>query len=446
MFISYFGGYHCCYFQAGLCSQETCGKLRKIPPASPPTVPNEKDPDKLSLALEPECAAIYCQNMPDTAAFCPDKVPDQSTCYLVVDIGGGTVDVYAHRVNSTPVQHVQVVHPPTGNDCGGSKVNEEFKAFLGRLVNDEKFSRYLQTDDPATNAKHSADLNELVNVTFEDQKIHFGSRGGKGLKPDSELSIRFPFTFLNFYKNDIDKGIKRMNDAPLTQVDQDLRIEYSLMDEFFQPVVEEMLRCISQTLEDVKAEANVDTIYLVGGFGGSKYIYNKFRQRFGESYKYITPAEPDFAVIRGAVLFRQHPDIVYARKADATYGIGISIPFDPLIHDPTYKWVDSDGKEWCSQIFKTVVERGDLVDAKEVFHLAFELTKQRSKTIKIYSSSEKGAKPVEIGEFVMPDLTGDKNCEVNITFDLSHTEIQVMAHDCTSEDEVKVTLDFLSVL
>ena len=417
-----------------------------MPPALSPAVPNESNPDKLSLALEPECAAIYCQNMSEqqVAPHCQSETPQQSMCYLMVDIGGGTVDVYAHKVSSSPDRHVQVVHPPTGNACGGSKVNREFEKFLEKLVNDEGFSRYLHTGDQATNAKHSADLNKLVHWYFEDQKVLFGSRGGIGLKPNSKLTVRFPFTFLEFYKNDIDEGIKRMKDARLTRVGQDLRIEYSMMDYFLQPVVEGMLECISQTLRDVKAK--VDTIYLVGGFGGSKYIYKMIHERFGDSYKYITPAEPDFAVIRGAVLFRHNPDIVYARKADATYTIGISIPFNQTTHDPEYKWVDDDRMEWYSQIFKTVVERGDLVYTKEVFHLVFEPTTQTSKTIKIYSTSEKDAKAVEIGEFVMPDLTGDENHKVDITFDLSHTEIQVKARDRTSGNEVKVTLDFLSVL
>ena len=155
----------------------------------------EKDPDKLSLALVPECAAFYCQNMSEQqlAVYCPAQKPSyQSTQYLVVDIGGGTVDISAHKVSPTPDRHLQVVHPPTGNDCGGSSVNNEFKAFLGRLVNDKKFTRYVQTNDPLTNARHSADLNELVNRTFEIQKVLFGRRGGIGSRPDSMLTIRLP--------------------------------------------------------------------------------------------------------------------------------------------------------------------------------------------------------------------------------------------------------------
>ena len=378
-------------------------------------------------------------------------------CYLVVDIGGDTVDISAHKVSSTPDQHLQVVHPPTGNDCGGSRVSKEFEKFPEKLVNDELFSRYLKANDAVTNAKHSADLNELVNRTFEDQKVIFGSKGGFGLKPDSKLAIRLPISFYQVYKDDIDKGIIRMKDARLKLVYLDLRIEYSLMADFFQPVVEGMLECISQTLREVYA--TVDTIYLVGGFGGSQYIYKKIHERFGDSYKYITPREPDFAVVRGAVLFRLNPDIVHARKVDATYGIGISIPFDPLIHDSEYNWIDVDGEVMCSNIFSTVVERGDLVCTEELFSTVFVPTmhQQTSKQFEIYSTLErdvwyttgkrgKGSRDTihKIGEVQMPDWTRDKDRKINVTFDFSHTEIHVKAYNRTSGNEVKVVLDFLS--
>ena len=441
--------YHCCYLQAGLCSQETCGKLQKAS-VSPPTVPMEKDPDKLSLALEPECAAIYCQSMSSrqqVAAYCPAQEPFQSTRYLVVDIGGGTVDISAHRLRPTPDQHLQVVHPPTGNDCGGSKVNKEFEKFLEKLVNDKGFSKYLQSKDPATNAKHSADLNELVNKTFERLKVIFGIKGGVGLK----APIHLPFSFLEVYRDDIDTGIQQMKDARLTLVGQDLQIDYSMMVDFFQPVVEGMLECISQTLRDVKAK--VDTICLVGGFGGSKYIYKMITERFGDSYKYITPAEPDFAVIHGAVRFRQYPDIVRARKVDATYGVGTNILFDPLIHNPEYKWADDDGEGKCSNLFSAAAERGDLVCTEQVFKKVFWPTmhQQTTASIPIYSTLEKdvwyttgirgkgsrNTTPVEIrkiGELQvqMPIMTGDKDRKIDVVFDFSHTEIHVKAYDSTS--------------
>ena len=96
----------------------------------------------------------------------------------------------------------------------------------------------------------------------------------------------------------------------------------------------------------------LDIIYLVGGFPQSKYIYQSISTHFGNDYKYITPAEPDFAAVYGAVLFRQHPDIAHAQRADATYGVAASIPFDPLCHDPDYKCIKlMTMVQRCAQIF-----------------------------------------------------------------------------------------------
>ena len=135
----------------------------------------------------------------------------------------------------------------------------------------------------------------------------------------------------------------------------------------------------------------LDIIYLVGGFPQSKYIYQSISTHFGNDYKYITPAEPDFAAVYGAVLFRQHPDIAHAQRADATYGVAASIPFDPLCHDPDYKCINDDGAEMCSNIFSTVVERGDLIYTEELFSSVFmpALHRQTSKRFKIYSTLEK---------------------------------------------------------
>jgi len=60
------------------------------------------EPDKLSLALEPEAAAIYGQSMTqqDLAPYAKATLPYTSDAYMVVDIGGGAVDITAHQVTS----------------------------------------------------------------------------------------------------------------------------------------------------------------------------------------------------------------------------------------------------------------------------------------------------------------------------------------------------------
>lgn len=55
------------------------------------------------------------------------------------------------------------------------------------------------------------------------------------------------------------------------------------MKEFFEPAVEGLLQCITEKLLSLDEE--IETIYIVGGFGGCKYIYNTITKNIGDSYK-----------------------------------------------------------------------------------------------------------------------------------------------------------------
>ena len=437
-----------------------------------PVIPEEASPDKLSLALEPEAAAIYCQNITaqQVAAYCESVPPFTSKSFLVVDIGGGTVDISAHRISSTPEQHIEVILPPAGNDCGGSMVNKKFAEFLGELVGDKTFSQYVETGDETVKATNRARLNELINDTFERQKRIFGEKGGEG----SKVSIRLPYTFMEHYRSKLLEGIRKLKDSRIELSGIDLRVAYAKIEEFFQPVVEGLLQCITETILSLDEE--IETIYIVGGFGGCQYIYNAITEEFGDGYKYITPTEHDFAVVRGAVLFRQNPNTVYARRADATYGVRVNIPFQEGKHEEDYKWVNEKGDVLCENIFSTFVERGDIIPTSEVVMTEYAPTKlhQQRMHIDIYSSPEKdvwyttGRRPTgtdladvqKIGELMIPFPKEDTEegpqgsdkqpiaiieRKVEVTFDFSHTEIQVKGYDKLSNTEVKVVLDFLSL-
>ena len=398
--------------------------------------------------------------------------PFTSTSYAVIDIGGGTVDISIHQVNEIANQQIAALHPPAGNDCGGSRVNKEFAKFLESLVADKGFSKYINTGSDVTNATNKAFLNELVHETFEKQKRIFGKKGSK----TGKIAIQLPFSFMHVYRAKLQKNIQQLNDPRVQLSETTLRLEYSKLEEFFCPIVDGLLRCMSETL--VGADVKIDTIYLVGGFGGSQYVYNAIRERFGTVYKYIVPAEPDFAVVRGAVLFHQKPDILQVRRADATYGVRANIPFVEEIHETDYKWVDENGEAQCENIFSTFVERGDLLFTNEVIMMQCMPTAPHQKLMHfdIYSSTEKdvwyttgrrptnsaNSAPVEVnkvGDLTIPLYMVDKNriakdaeekelCSneqnIEITFDFSHTEIQVKASDPSTKANITVVLDFLS--
>ena len=378
-----------------------------------------------------------------------------------MDIGGGTVDISAHQFSSSPEKHIELVLVPGGNECGGSMVNKIFAKFLGRLVDDKTFSQYIETCDETLRATHRAELDKLINDTFEKQKRIFGEKG----EEEGKVSISLPLTFMEHYQPKLVEGISKLKDSRIELSKNNLRIRYPLMKEFFQPVVEDLLQCMTKMLQ---SSDGIETIYIVGGFGGCQYIYNAITKTFGNKYKYITPTEPDLAVVYGAVLFRKNPDFVRARRADATYGVRVNIPFQEGKHEQDYKWINESGDVLCANIFSTFVEKGDIVQTSEVLVTEYVPTTphQLQMHIDIYSSSEEdvwyttGRRPNstdivdvrKIGQLTIPfpkekdekQLVAHQERKVEVIFDFSHTEIQVRGYDKLSKTEVKIVLDFLS--
>ena len=433
------------------------GNNKLMDPSSASESPPERSPDKLSLALEPESAAIYCHIMSKKQT----STTSNAACYLVVDIGGGTVDISAYRIATIGNrQHIEMVQPPSGNESGGSKVNRNFKNFLEVLVKDTGFSRYVNGPDEQQNAKHRAHLHQITNQTFEVQKVLYGN---KSQSERGRVAVRLTHSFATFYAQELQNGASQ--DPDIQIVEQTLRLTKAKMEGFFEPLMKNICGAISESIQDL--EGQLHGIYLVGGFGGSNYVYTVIEEEFGRAYKCIPPHDPHFAVINGAVLFGLNPNTVFARRADASYGVRSATEFIPGFHEDKYKQENDDGIIYCENIFVTYVERGDSVCTGEVFYHSFYpfWHSQRSLQIEIYSSPEKDvwyttgkwgkgreaerpASVYKLGQLTveMPVLRGDKNRPVDVQLDFSQTEIQVRAYDRTSQNERKVVVDFLSCI
>ena len=449
-----------------MCSNVACGRLRDISAKRFPLIPEEDNPDKLTLVLEPEAAAVHCQNMTarERAMYCNVKTPFTADNYLVVDIGGGTVDIVAYRINRDPEPHMEVLHEPTGGAWGGTKVNLEFKSFLESLTGDEGFSRYLDTGSKTMISKHQAHLDEIVQETFECQKTIFGD---KKLVNKGKINVNLNSSFLRMYANDMEQSVEEIqsNDEGNTKIiDSDIRITYNKLKTFYTPVVRGIIESVERVLSHV---TDVHTIYLVGGFGGCHYIYSEMKSHFGDNYKFITPRERQYAVVKGAVMLRKNPDFLKARRVDATYGVRASIQFEEGRHGEEYRNMASEMETvMCSNIFATFVERGDVVTSSHMYMMTFtpERQDQKKMCVQIYSSPERdvwyttGRRPShircstgwadvqKIGELIIPFHNADSDLEaqtVDVMFDFSTAEIKVSGYHRKSQTQVRLVLDFL---
>ena len=356
--------------------------------------------------------------------------------YIVIDIGGGTVDIASHSIAEG---HIAEIAIPAGNFWGGTTVNEEFSKFLQGFVDDPEFSRYVQSGTVEEQTRRKADLNRLLygNTGFESQKMRFGSGDGQ-----NSYYFEFPHSFWSLYKDSIVKRGQELNLKEGVQVDDEgavMRICDSKMAEFFQPAIDGIKGLIKSHLQENNLAHEIDTIYWVGGFGGCKYLRRQLEAIFQNAkYNFPVPPEPNLAVILGATAFRCDPGIVTKRKADATYGTG---SFEP-------KGQTSD----CNKQFHAFVQKGEDIGTGKVLVMNFSACEknQKSATFPLYSTLRNNVtyttdKDVhKLGEVTI-DLEGyGSDHEIELVCDMTHTEIHIRARDKTSGKERKVVVDFLS--
>ncbi|XP_019859931.1 PREDICTED: heat shock 70 kDa protein 12B-like [Amphimedon queenslandica] len=431
-------------YMAGLTS-DAPGITRFTPVGSPLPRPEEVNPQKLSLALEPEVAAIAAQHQSEVSGSPPQR-------YMVVDIGGGTVDITVHDKSNG---RISVVLPPMGNTWGGTTVNEALSMLLQEILKDQGFESFLKSDPISANAT----LNKFFYEEFEKHKKVFGDT----IVGLNEVVISLPSKLVQFYGSDKLNETNQMN-MHYDPGDGSLTIGYDQLEEkVFQFTVDKIIECVRAAFDELKSDG-IDTVYLVGGFGGCRFVSRKIEEAIAQHRgilydKIVCPVQPDLAVVSGAVMWRKDPNIIQSRVADATYGTIVAPAFDPSIHDEHYKFVDEDGKQRCNSVFKVFVLKGE--EIKDELYKATFMPLQQKKTqqsIFIYCTADDGVQYIEdkegkltvceIGKLALdipnPDNIPNDERKFDVFMDFSGTEIQARAQYRITGEEVKTVCDFLS--
>ena len=440
-----------------LTATESIGCFTQI--SGPPLpLPSEVNPDKLSLALEPESAALYSQEMVgDQIASDPSAaIIKRPSDYMVIDIGGGTVDITAHiEVDGGIV----VENIPTGNAWGGTQVNEAFSKLLQGIVNDPGFSKFLDTEEQS---QRMASLNNMFYNEFEKQKVLFGRC------KTEEIAISLPKMVVGFYGKVLAKAVKKMSGIEYDEdMNDTLYIDKEVVEsQLFGPALDGIIKCTLEAIED--NEYKVNTFYLVGGFGGCKYVHKKVTAAIERVYSsghcqcnIVVPPDPHLAVATGAAMWRKNPETIKARRSDATYGIATTLPFDRMRHDPHYMFYNADQRGyWCRSVFNVFLEKGEMASADQVITTCMTPASQAFTQISIiihstpylgiqYLTDKYGRNTVyKIGQLVI-DIPNYYNLPlhqriVDITMDFSGTEIQAKAKYRVTGKEVKTVCDFLT--
>ncbi|XP_069101466.1 heat shock 70 kDa protein 12A-like isoform X2 [Argopecten irradians] len=347
--------------------------------------------DCLTLALEPEAAALYCKT----------NVPL-----------GGTVDVTVHKVRQAG--KLQEVIPPSGGQWGGVKVDDAFQAFLLKVfglaaIREMSKSKILQ-----------------LEREFEIVKRSFGRKA-----TTSATDIRIPYCLVRH----LDPS-KASRHSVRIRGDK-LNVPFHVIEEFFKGPVRKIVAHVME-LMDKPEVISVSDIYLVGGFSESQVLQSDMKQTF-PSIRVHTPREANSAVIKGAVSFGHDPNIIGWRKSTCTYGISTCTNFDNTCHSRE-KYTVIEGKEYCSDVFSKLITIGTTIETGQAtpFRSFRPIHKnQTGMTVEVVSSpsenptytTESGCRVLGRINVRMPNLTGDTDREVKVRMIMGGTELKVEAVD-----------------
>ncbi|GAA1776679.1 hypothetical protein [Luedemannella helvata] len=316
------------------------------------------DEDRLIIAIEPEAAAVFCA-FHQSISLTHDQRSQINlgivgNRFMVVDCGGGTVDITAYKVGAVDGdrQGLTEIGLP-----GGGKLGSEYVTLAFRKVMADWFGAKAMA---AIAAKHPEGV-LAMETEWDRWKVDFASRETSSgeIVIDQDRFVNVPHEIMMNLGWHAKRRLKKASPTGS-------RIKMTAADSqaLFDPIVHGILEKIQQQLDEMirhdGQNPGRERILLVGGFARSEYLKAKITKRFGDRVDVVVPLDPAIAVLAGAVRFARDPSVIWARRSKYTYGFALNQPFEPGVDNAARLERDEDKEARCTR-FAIAVQRGETV-------------------------------------------------------------------------------------
>ncbi|KAI8985345.1 hypothetical protein BDB01DRAFT_81383, partial [Pilobolus umbonatus] len=290
--------------------------------------------DKLYLIAEPAAAALYCD------LFYREFDMKLGSKFMVVDAGGGTVDVISFEVVKPPPEGgvdstrltLKELCEGTGGKHGSTYLDRRFKRLLNETL--AKCKVHVKGED----------INKVVDSFIENHKVTFSTAN-----KNSPIRIQLP------------TGIKVNHTSSPYIENGSFIFSYDTIErEVFDPVVRQIILLIEMQfakLQEVTSGKGINSILLVGGFGQSPYLRSRLKDHFSNVFIAVPPNAAG-SIAQGAASYAMEPRVVTERVARKSYSIEViskAIPEDRQDAET----IDRDDGKWCKYINANIIERKD---------------------------------------------------------------------------------------
>ncbi len=349
---------------------------------------------------------------------------------IVPYFAGGTIDITVHEVVED--RHLKELHAASGNDMGGQTVDRNFISFLKDIFSEEIFIKF-EHEYPS-----------------EALKLKYEIALSKSCDEVVLISCPVSLQELARKKQSIESYFEGVEGAEWD--DGAILIKEQKLRSFFDDSLSTTADQIKQIMKN--NELNIEYMLLVGGYAECVILRNFFKKHFGSRCKVLCPAEPQVAIIKGAILYGKQPKVVKSRVSALTYGICLSVPFEESIHKGKSKYVNREGHEYCSVFFQKLVSKGESILNDEVRTFTFYPTETNQTTaiLQFYSTKRQNVKFVDewevdqIGSFTlgMHKTNRGLSREIRLEIRFGSTEMNATATDIDSKETESIQLDFMS--
>lgn len=400
--------------------------------------------EQLTLSLEAEAASLYCRHLPPfnytglhSCVEYQQNTFDNGTKYIILDLGGGTVDVTVHEIQSDGT--LQECHQATGGYWGGTTVDLNFYTMLSTIFRQSLFV-FLRTN-------HPQELLELYSE-FEIKKRTFE------LSQTKPVSIRMPVAFIEaaetIYGKQFADMIKESQYHEYLEIRKDkMSIKAELFKEFFTKSVSSIVNHIQDLIQQPHLN-DVSTILLIGGYSECDVVKTTVISSFPH-LRVVRPDDAGLAVLKGAVLFGHEPHSISSRVCKYTYGIAMTLPFEEGVH-PEDKRRFIAGCVVCDDIFSVHLCVGERVRlGEDQPEKEYSLMPGQTKgVLEIFASNRPNPVFVTdegctfLGSVVIENPDGFQNSgKIFVKILYSGTELEVEAREENTGKLKKAYFDFL---
>ncbi|KAJ5161972.1 hypothetical protein N7492_007364 [Penicillium capsulatum] len=297
----------------------------------------DENDNRLTLVSEPEAAALFCAK----SGLLNLKIGD---AILIVDCGGGTVDLIAYEVEEEQPFSVMECTAGSGDSCGSTALNRNFSNILRAKIRKMKLPDGSRIAGKVY-AKCIMDFENRIKADFRDN----------GQKWAVDVGIEADYPDAN-----IEEGYMTFTNEEILQC--------------FEPVVNRILELVRNQIIAIQAQNRLlQNVLVVGGFGASEYLFQQIKLHVPPQYqgKVVRPMDSVAAIVKGAVTAGITERVITHRVARRHYLMATLQPFKEGYHPEQYRVPSLDGRDRCKYTRQIFVQKGERVKIGEPVKVSF---------------------------------------------------------------------------